>query len=464
MLHADSAYYIENMEINAAICKTNLPPNTAFRGFGGPQGVAAMENIIQAVARETGRDSYDVRMLNCYGVEERNTTPYGQIVENNMLPAVFERLRESSDYNARREDIARFNETSRVYLRGMAMTPVKFGISFTTRFLNQANALVNIYTDGTMQVSTGATEMGQGVNTKLAQIAADEFGLDMDRVIVMPTSTEKNNNTSPTAASAGTDLNGFAVTDACGKIRARLKDFAASLLSNAEEGLAPSPAHIAFAENEVFDERRPDRRVSFAELCHKAHRERISLGDRGFHATPGVDFNRETGKGTPFLYYTQGAAVAEVLINRFTGDLSVQRADILMDLGRMINPGIDYGQTTGAFIQGMGWVTSEELRYSEQGALLSYSPTTYKIPNIQDVPDVFNVDFIENPHNTRNIRGSKAVGEPPLILGIAAWAAAKDALSFAAPVGTPFALNLPATNEEILTRLSEIADAKARPA
>lgn len=451
MLHADNAYYIPHIDIHAAICRTNLPPNTAFRGFGGPQGVAAIEHIVQEIARRTGGDSYDVRQLNCYGIEERNTAPYGQIITNNLLPEIMHRLRGSSDYDRRRGEVDDFNRTSRTHLRGLAMTPVKFGISFTTAFLNQGNALVNVYTDGTVQVSSGGTEMGQGLYTKLRMIAADEFGIELEKVIVMPTSTEKNNNTSPTAASAGTDLNGWAVVDACSKIRSRLAEFASRHLADPAGGISPSPEHMRFEDDRVYDERRPEHSIPFRELCRLAHRSRVSLGERGFYATPGVEFNRETGKGQPFHYYTQGAAVAEVRIDRFTGEVRVPRVDLLLDLGRMINPGIDYGQTTGGFIQGMGWVTTEELRYDERGNLLSYSPTTYKIPNIQDTPEDFRVDFIENPHNTRNVRGSKAVGEPPLLLGISVWAAVKDALfAAAAPGAEPPVLNLPASAEAVL--------------
>ena len=456
MLHADSAYFVPDIEIEAAICRTNIPPNTAFRGFGGPQGVAAMEHVMQEIARRAGRDAYDLRVLNCYGIDERNTTPYGQIVTNNLLPEILKRLRASSLYDARRRDIDVFNRQSRTHLRGLAMTPVKFGISFTTAFLNQANALVNVYSDGSVQVSSGGTEMGQGLYTKLRMIAADEFGIALDRVIVMPTSTEKNNNTSPTAASAGTDLNGWAVIDACSRIRERLANVAAQHLADPPGGVSVSPSHMRFHNDRVFDERRPENSIAFGDLCRIAHRSRVSIGERGFYATPGVEFNRETGKGQPFHYFTQGAAVAEVLVDRFTGEVRVPRVDILLDLGRMINPGIDRGQTTGGFIQGMGWVTTEELRYDQKGNLLSYSPTTYKIPNIQDTPQIFNVDFIENPHNTRNVRGSKAVGEPPLLLGISVWAAVKDALYAALPEGSaPVSLNLPASGEAVLLCLSQ---------
>ena len=411
-------------------------------------------------------DGFDVRMRNVYGTgspspgpsperggEVRNITPYGQVLEKNHLPEIYATLAAKSQYRKRREEVAKVNAASRTQLRGLAMTGVKFGISFTTSFLNQGNALVNLYTDGTVQVSTGATEMGQGVNVKIRQLVADEFGIDPSRVVLMPTSTEKNNNTSPTAASAGTDLNGAAAVNACRTLKRRLRQFAAGRLADAEIGLGPSASHVQFREGHVLDSRRPDVRIPFGQICAEARRERVDLGARGFYATPGVDFNRETGQGTPFFYYTQGAAVAEVLIDRFTGELRVPRVDLLIDIGRSINPGVDRGQIVGGFIQGMGWVTAEALVYDERGDLLSHSPTTYKIPAITDVPEVFNVATFDNNDNVRNVYRSKAVGEPPLMLSIAVWAAVKNALSYVGPSAAG-ELQLPATGEEILRCLT----------
>ena len=458
MTHVDNAYFIPNIEIHGTVCKTNYPPNTAFRGFGGPQGVATIENIIEEIAVFLKRDAYEIRTLNCYGIEERNVTPYGEIVRNNMLPRLFGELSETSNYKVRSAGVKAFNACSKTHLKGISLTAVKFGISFNTKFLNQANALVNIYKDGTIQISTGATEMGQGVNTNIRQLVADEFAIDVDSIIVMPTSTEKNNNTSATAASSATDLNGSAAVNAASKIRQRLAECAASHLASRQPDLQRSPSNIVFADGFVYDNRRPEARLSFQELVTIAYHERVSLGERGFYATQGVDFNWETGSGNPFLYYTQGCAVAEVLIDRFTGELKVERVDLLMDTGKPINPGINRGQITGAFIQGMGWVTTEELKYSERGELLSHSPTTYKIPNIHDLPPIFNVNTIDNDQNTVNIRGTKAVGEPPLLLAISVWTAVKHALSFASNGEIP-KLKLPATNEEILMRLTHYARA-----
>ena len=458
LLHADNAYHLPHADFAGRVCFTNLPSNTAFRGFGGPQAISAMENVIESIAQHLALDAYDVRLRNVYGVNERNATPYGQLVEKNHLPEIVANIAATSAYRARRAEIDRHNAAASAArglapLRGLALTPMKFGISFTSRFLNQGNALVNLYTDGTVQVSTGGTEMGQGLNTKIRQLVADEFGLDPARVRLMATSTEKNNNTSPTAASSSTDINGAAAVRACQQIKRGLRRFAAERLADAGAGLAPSVRHVRFADNAVYDSRRPEVRIAFGPLCAEARRERVDLAARGFYATPGVDFKRETGRGTPFFYYTQGAAVVEVAIDRFTGELTVPRADLLIDIGRSINPGVDRGQITGGFIQGLGWVTAEALIYNDRGALLSHSPTTYKIPAVTDVPADFRVALFDNSDNVQNIRRSKAVGEPPLMLAIAAWAAVKNALSYASPEAAA-ALTLPATGEEILRCLT----------
>ena len=454
LLHADNAYYIPHVELSGIACKTNLPPNTAFRGFGGPQGMAVIENAIEEMATHLQCDAYAIRTLNCYKTHENNTTPYGQIVAHTLLPEIFEKLAKSSDYKKRSQAVQAFNHQSKTHLRGLALTPVKFGISFTTKFLNQGNALVNIYKDGTIQVSTGGTEMGQGLNTKIQQLVADEFGLDSRAVKVMATSTEKNNNTSPTAASAGTDLNGLAAVEACHKIRTALSAFASDYFASEAKGIAASPDCIRFEGGHVYDVRLPEAKAAFQKIVTAAYMERVNLGARGFYRTPQIEFNRETGQGHPFYYFTTGACAAEVCIDRFTGDLTIERCDLLMDIGESINPGIDMGQIEGGFVQGLGWVTTEELRYQTNGELLSYSPTTYKIPNIQDVPKIFNVATLPNPHHRINVRSSKAVGEPPLMLCLSVWAAVKNALSFVSGGAIP-QLNIPATNEEILKRLTQ---------
>ncbi|RTL39701.1 MAG: xanthine dehydrogenase molybdopterin binding subunit [Candidatus Melainabacteria bacterium] len=453
LTHSDNAYFVPNMEVYGYICKTNFPPNTAFRGFGGPQGCILIENIMEEIAAYLDMDGFEVRSKNCYGINDRNITHYGQLVENNTLPKIFDELRETSDYKARLEQVREFNAKSRTHLKGISFTAVKFGISFTNKFLNQANALVNIYLDGTIQVSTGATEMGQGVNTNIQQLVAGEFSIDHKNVIVMATSTEKNNNTSATAASSATDLNGSAAVNACQKLKQTLAECAAGYFSSKEVGIGNYPEKIVFEDGFVFDSRRPQNRLTFPELVVMAYRERRSLGERGHYLTKGIDFDWSVGQGNPFLYYTNGCAVSEVLIDRFTGQMKVERADLLMDVGKPINPGITRGQIVGAYVQGLGWASMEELKYTDKGALLAHSPTTYKIPNIHDVPPVLNVDIIENDANTVNVRGTKAVGEPPFVLGISVWTAVKHALSFVSNDEIP-RLNLPATNEQILSRLT----------
>jgi xanthine dehydrogenase large subunit len=424
MTHVDNAYWIPDIEIRGTVCRTNMPPNTAFRGFGGPQGVATIENIIEEIAATLKKDALEIRRANCYGVDTRNVTPYQQTLEHNTLPRLFAELPEKCDYAARMQQVREFNAASSTHLKGMSLTAVKFGISFNTKFLNQANALVNVYLDGSVQVSTGATEMGQGVNTKIRQLVADELRVPIERVHVMPTSTEKNNNTSATAASSGADLNGKAAVDACRRIRARLDEVEKN--------------HAA---------------LTWEELVRKAYMERLSLGERGFYATERIDWDWTSGQRHPFLYFTTATACSEVLIDRFTGELKVLRTDILMDIGRPINPGVDRGQCVGAFVQGMGWVTTEELRYTDKGELLAHSPTTYKIPNINDLPEQFSLEWIDH-ENPVNIRGSKAVGEPPLLTAISIWCAVKHALSFVSNGDVP-KLRLPATNEEILMRLTQ---------
>ncbi|MEM8865922.1 MAG: molybdopterin cofactor-binding domain-containing protein, partial [Planctomycetota bacterium] len=490
MLHAENAYYIPDIEINGRVCFTNYPPNTAFRGFGGPQGIAAIESVVQAIAEYLSQrksadqtaetnghasgalsngsanghaaaqhesasscDALTIRQRNLYGVGERDITPYCQHFIKNHLPEITESLAKRCSYRQRLAEIERANQTDPLWLRGIALSPVKFGISFTTKFLNQANALVNVYTDGTVQVSTGGTEMGQGLNVKIRQLVADEFAVPVDRVRVMATSTEKSNNTSPTAASAGTDLNGAAAVNASEQIKGRIAGYAARLFASVELGLTESPSHVVFEDGWVYDRRNPEQRFEFGDLCDRARRDRIDLGARGFFATPGVDYNRETGRGNPFLYYTQGASVSEVKIDRFTGQLTVERADVLIDIGKSINPGVDRGQVVGGFIQGMGWVTNECLVYDEHGRLLSHSPTTYKIPAVTDVPPVFNCEMFPNDDNTENIRRSKAVGEPPLMHAISVWCAARHALSCHSQAASE-ALTLPATGEELLRCLT----------
>ncbi len=481
MLHCDNAYYIPNVRVRGQVCRLNYHPHTAFRGFGGPKGVAMIESLIEDIARVTGRDALDIRKLNCYGPGQ-DVTHYGQKVDNNMLPGLFARLEIDCDYRERRRQIRAWNTRAIVEglnPRGLSLTAVKFGISFTTRFLNQGNALVVIHTDGTVQVSTGAVEMGQGVNTRIAAIVAEQLGIPLSSVRVMPTSTEKNANTSPTAASSGTDINGAAAREAClalkrrlGAVAVRLKDIPPDAWANKTAGLGtmpeiqPSPeelsaalTRVVFQNGEVHVDR-GDFKIGFNALVREAYLNRISVSEYAHYRIPGLGFDKLKGQGQAFLYFTQGVAASEVEIDRWTGEVKVRRVDILMDLGRPVNHGLDLGQVTGAFIQGMGWVTTENLVYNEDGLLVSHSPSTYKIPSSQDTPRIFNVNLIENEGNTVNVRGTKAVGEPPLLLSLSVWTAVRDAVMSWRSEGGVIPLAIPATAERILRALDPAAFAR----
>lgn len=462
MFHIDGCYYFEHCLIEGAAVRTNQHSNTAFRGFGGPQGNMTIESVIEDMANFLKIDGFDIRRLNLYGKDSRNHTPYGQLVENNLLPEIFERLYSSSGYKKLAEDIKKFNLKASGKLRGLSMTGCKFGIAFTARHLNQGNALVNVHLDGTVQVSTGATEMGQGVNTKIQQIVAQAFGIPYFKVVMMPTSTEKNHNTSPTAASSGADINGAATLLACEKILERLKWMAhlhfSGTIHNDKDEFPPlvkgavNTDHIIL-ENETVRNSLTDESLPWVDILKMAYMNRISLGGYAFFKTEGLGFDKKNLTGKAFNYFTNGAAVSMVEIDEYSGELKVLRTDILMDLGRAINPGIDMGQVSGAFVQGMGWVTTENLYYHQNGKLLSHSPTTYKIPNIQDIPREFNIELIENHSNTQNVMRSKAVGEPPLLLSASVWSAVKNALSFRSKNKLPH-ITSPATNEVILMELS----------
>jgi len=458
LLHCDNAYFIPNMHVRGQVCRTNFHPHTAFRGFGGPKGVALIESIIEDIAVVTKHDALDIRKLNCYA-PGRDTTHYGQQVENNFLPALFEKLEQTCDYRARRQQVAQWNADRAAnpheHLRGLSLTAVKFGISFTTRFLNQGNALVNIHGDGTVQVSTGAVEMGQGVNARIAAIVAEQFGLPLQSIRMMPTSTEKNANTSPTAASAGTDLNGAAAAVACDIIKQRLASIALQLRCIPEDAWANKTAGLGtraelLVDASVTSSGTSEQRIQFHEglvtvtqrdggvftiafttLVREAYLNRISISAYGHYATPHMHFDKVLGKGRPFLYFTQGVAASEVQLDRYTGEIKVRRVDILMDMGRPVNHALDMGQVMGGFIQGMGWMTTEHLVYNEDGLLLSHSPSTYKIPSVQDTPRIFNADLIFNEGNTVNVRATKASGEPPLLLAISVWTAVRNAIAAA---------------------------------
>lgn len=457
MLHADNAYYIPDMRVTGRAYRTNLPSNTAFRGFGGPQGIACMEAIVDRIARHLGKDPLEVRKTNFYGAEFRNITHYGQAVELNRIHVICEQLERSSEYAARRAAIRQFNRSSEFFKRGLAMTPVKFGISFTTTFLNQAGALVNIYTDGTLLVNHGGTEMGQGLNTKIAQIAAAELGIGLERIKVNATNTGKVPNTTATAASAGTDLNGMAVKHAIDQLKLRLCQFAAEEFTRRSPDLPVAPDQVRIAHDTVFDERFPEKhRMSFSETTQLAHLNQVSLSATGFYRTPDIGWDKQKGWGKPFNYYAFGMAVSEVEIDTLTGHVRHLRTDILHDVGESINPRIDIGQVEGGFIQGLGWCTTEEVKRDERGRLLNYSPDTYKIPSIGDMPEDFRVHLLQGYPNPKAIRRSKAVAEPPFMLAFATWLAIKDAISAIADHRIEPEFSLPATNEMIVLSIERL--------
>lgn len=490
MLHSDNSYFFENMRVTGQVCKTHHHPHTAFRGFGGPKGVATIEKIIEEISHKLKLDPLEIRLLNLYSDKDnRNVTHYGQLVENNCLERLHTELAEKCDYKKRRQEIIDENKKKSNFVRGMSLTSVKFGISFTTRFLNQANALVIIHNDGTLQIATGATEMGQGVNARISTMVTHELGLPRDAARVMATRTDKNANTSPTAASSGTDLNGAAAILATRKIKKRLSELALRLLDVPKDRWASKTAGLGtqeeiilqtpnldvndpnegadwqtgkatyfgmeFEDGWVFHPDHLDKKIEFKYLILEAYLNRVSLSDYAFYRIPGIEFNKLTGQGDAFLYFTQGTACTEVSLNKDTGEVKVLRTDILMDLGRPVNHDLDVGQVSGAYIQGLGWVTTENLFYNDQGYLLSHAPSTYKIPSVQDTPREFNITLLDNDENYANVRGTKAVGEPPLLLAISAWTAINNALSHLPNYKESYPkIKIPATSERILRAIS----------
>jgi xanthine dehydrogenase large subunit len=459
MLHADNAYYVPHFSIIAKVWKTNLPPNTAFRGFGGPQGMAAMETIIDRIARTLRRDPAEIRKKNFYGTTSRNVTQYGQTVEHNRLHDIYDTIIASSDYLKRRKDVDAFNTAHEFTKRGIALTPVKFGISFTTTFLNQAGALVNIYQDGTLLVNHGGIEMGQGLNTKIAQVAAAELGVSVDRIKVNATNTSKVPNTSATAASSGSDINGMAVKKAIDTLKERIACEMAVIFSEQNPGSPSRPDSIRFADNVIFDGDQPGRSVDFAKAMQMMNLRQISLSSTGFYKTPGVGWDKAKGWGKPFFYYSYGMAVTEAEIDILTGRHTILRTDILQDVGDSINTGIDLGQVEGGFIQGLGWCTTEEIKWDDHGNLMTHSPDTYKIPTVRDIPIDFRVKLLEGaPNPAGTVRRSKAIGEPPFMLALSAWLAIKDAVASVAGNRIEPEFSLPATNEVILLASEKLKD------
>ena len=444
LFHLDNAYFIPALRFEGRVCKTNLPSNTAFRGFGGPQGMVVIEEAINQIAEQLHLDPAEVRRRNFYGPDTGTHAPYGQALTHIRLQRIWTELSASSAYASRRAAIDVFNQTSPYVKRGIGFQPIKFGISFTASLLNQAGALVLIYSDGSVQLNHGGTEMGQGLHTKMRAVCAHILGISSDRVRVMCTSTEKVPNTSPTAASSGSDLNGQAIANACQELRERMAPVAREMLQCAEN----SP--LKFSGGKITATANPHKSIGFHEVTHQCWVQRVSLAATGFYATPGIAYDRERGQGTPFFYYAYGAAVVEVEVHTLTGEHRMRRADILHDVGNPLIPSIDLGQVEGAFIQGVGWVTCEEVLYDDQGKLLTHGPSTYKIPAVGDAPHDFRVALLDRADQPGVIGGSKAVGEPPFMLGIGVITALRHAILSANSSTEPLILSIPATPESIL--------------
>jgi len=439
MFHADNAYFYPDYKIATKRMKTNTVSNTAFRGFGGPQGMVFAEAMMERLAIEHGVDALSLRKKNLY-TKTRNTTPYGQKIAEHVLADLIQTLEKTSAYAKRRKEIAAFNAASPVLKKGLALTPVKFGISFTLTNMNQAGALVHVYGDGSVHLNHGGTEMGQGLYVKVAQVVAETFGIDPEHVAITATRTDKVPNTSPTAASSGADLNGMAAKRAAEIISIRMKEVAAKLMK-------VKASTVVFAKRKVSSGRKSMTFASLATACKEA---RVSLSSTGYYATPEIHWNRATGQGHPFFYFANGAACSEVLVDTLTGEMKVTRVDILQDVGKSLNPAIDIGQIEGGFVQGMGWLTTEELVYDDQGRLKTHAPATYKIPCASDVPEDFRVALYDSKGNKADtIYRSKAVGEPPLMLAVSVWCAVLNALASLNPGVVP-KLNTPATPEAIM--------------
>ncbi|WP_372824265.1 xanthine dehydrogenase molybdopterin binding subunit [Polaromonas sp.] len=443
IFHADNAYFLSDVEIISHRCKTNTQSHTAFRGFGGPQGVIVIEAILGDIARKLGLDPFDVRMRNLYGIDERNTTHYQMKIEDNILAPLLSKLEQTSDYRRRRKAISAWNAASPVIKRGIAITPVKFGISFTATFFNQAGALVHVYTDGSVQVNHGGTEMGQGLNTKVAQIVADELGVPFERVRCTAADTSKVPNASATAASAGTDLNGRAAQYAARNVRNNLAAFVSGLDTC-------GAGAVRFAGGKISS---PTQTRSFDEVVKTAYANRIQLWSDGFYRTPKIHYDKTTLTGRPFYYFSYGAACSEVAIDTLTGESRVLKIDILHDVGTSINPALDIGQIEGGFVQGMGWLTTEQLVWNDKGYLATHAPSTYKIPATGDIPEHFKVDLWPEANREDNVGGSKAVGEPPFMLAISVYEALREAVGSVKGEGQLVAMTAPATAENVLLAL-----------
>ncbi|MGA3159072.1 MAG: molybdopterin cofactor-binding domain-containing protein, partial [Steroidobacteraceae bacterium] len=447
IMHLDNAYYLEHVEIASHRCRTHMVSATAFRGFGGPQGMMVIEHVLDEIARFLALEPLAVRRANYYGIETRNVTPYGQVVENNLIHRITDQLEISSDYQARRRQVNAWNAANATIKRGLALTPVKFGISFTSTMFNQAGALVHIYSDGTVLLNHGGTEMGQGLFTKVAQVVASELGLPLSAIRVSATDTARVPNTSATAASSGSDLNGKAAQVAVQTIRNRLVEFAVST-----HGV--SAAEVQFRNGRVLVGAQD---FAFADFIRSAYQARIALSSTGFYRTPKISWDKTNMHGRPFFYFAYGAAVSEVALDTLTGEMQLLRVDILHDVGTSLNPAIDLGQIEGGFLQGVGWLTSEELIWNEQGILRTHAPSTYKIPTARDWPAQSRVALLEStPNAEATIYHSKAVGEPPLMLGISVFHAIRDAIASCGAAQASVPLSAPATPEASLRALAQL--------
>ncbi len=448
LFHADNAYYYPDVRLRSRPLKTNTVSNTAFRGFGGPQGVIAAERMIEEIAYALGRDPLEIRRANFYR-EGGDVTPYHQKVEDNILTRLVDELEASSDYQARRARVLEFNAAKGVIRKGIALTPVKFGISFTATWYNQAGALVHVYSDGSIHLNHGGTEMGQGLYTKVAQVVADAFQCDIDRIKITKTTTEKVPNTSATAASSGSDLNGMAALAACEQIKARLAAFAARHWGVEESAVQFLPGRVAVGA----------QILPWDDFIRAAYMARVQLSAAGFYKTPEIHWDRNSGQGQPFYYFAYGAACAEVSIDTLTGETRVDRADVLHDVGRSLNPALDLGQVEGAFVQGMGWLTSEELWWDDTGRLRTHAPSTYKIPLASDRPRIFNVRLADWSENVKpTIKRSKAVGEPPFMLPICVFEAIGMAVASVADYRECPRLDAPATPERVLMAVERLRE------
>jgi len=448
LLHIDNAYYLENVLIENYLCKTNTSSSTAFRGFGGNQGMMAIENIIDEIASSIKKDPAEIRRRNFYQKRKKNITHYNMKIEDNIIQEIFDKLIKSSNYKSRQTSIKKFNQENKYIKKGIAITPVKFGISFTTWHLNQAGALVHIYcNDGSVHINTGAVEMGQGTYTKIAQLAAKELGLPFSKVKVSATRTDKVPNTSASAASSTTDLNGAATINAISKIKQNLAAFVKRKYKIKNGNAIYENGMIKFKE----------KTFKFSKLIKEAYLNRISLSSSGFYATPKIHFDKKNFKGRPFLYFCYGAAVSEVIIDVLTGENKILRADILHDAGKAINPAIELGQIEGGFVQGAGWLTMEEVIWKSNGQLTTHSPSTYKIPAVNDMPEKFNVEIFKKGKNSENVvNKSKTTGEPPLMNAMSVFFAIKNAIASIGDYKIAPVINAPATPEKILMSIKNI--------